>query len=119
MSGNSRLIARDTFAGKRRLGWLLGGVLVLALPGCFLMTPASAQSVNVFDAATVTGTVVDPSGAAIPDATVTILNTGTGLKKTLRSNGAGNFTAAALPFGDYTLTAVTYTNLTLPTTSRV
>ncbi|MGH9585594.1 MAG: carboxypeptidase regulatory-like domain-containing protein, partial [Acidobacteriaceae bacterium] len=68
-------------------------------------TPLNAQSVSTFDTGTINGTITDSTGAAIPNATVTVLNTGTGFKKTVTSNGAGNFSAAALPFGEYTVTA--------------
>lgn len=118
MSGISILSSSDKSAGRRRFGRHLGGALVLALLCCWFTTPASAQSVNVFDAATITGTVTDPSGAAIPNATVTVLNTQTGFKKVVQSNGAGNFTAAALPFGQYTVTAAA-TNFSSSTTGTL
>jgi hypothetical protein len=66
---------------------------------------AAAQGVNLFDTGTITGTVADSTGAAIPGATVTALNTQTNFKKTVTTNGAGNFSAPSLPFGEYTVTA--------------
>lgn len=62
---------------------------------------ASAQ----FDTGTIAGLVTDASGAVIPQATVTITNVGTSLKKTLRSDGGGHFTASALPSGNYIVSA--------------
>ncbi len=67
----------------------------------FFAVSARAQ----FDTGRITGTIYDPSGAAVPGATVTILNTGTGISTTALSDTAGNFVASALPFGDYEVTA--------------
>src|SRR6266566_39462 len=64
---------------------------------------ASAQ----FDTGTISGSITDSSGAVIPRATVTVTNVGTGLKKTLQSDSGGNYTASALPFGSYVVTANT------------
>ncbi len=50
---------------------------------------------------TITGTVTDPSGAAIPGATITIVNTGTNDTVTVKSDAQGNFTAPQLPVGTY------------------
>jgi len=49
----------------------------------------------------ITGTVTDSTGAAIPGATVTVTNTGTAAKVTQKSGGAGDFTFAQLPVGTY------------------
>ena len=50
---------------------------------------------------TFTGEVTDPSGAAIPNAKVTVTNTGTNLTTTITTNQAGLFTARELPVGNY------------------
>jgi len=42
---------------------------------------------------TITGTVLDPSGAAVPGARVKVLNTGTGVARDVTSDNNGNFTA--------------------------
>ena len=49
----------------------------------------------------VAGTVLDPSGAAIPDANVTLTNTGTAEKHTQSTNGDGLFTFVNLFPGEY------------------
>src|SRR5437870_9674400 len=51
-----------------------------------------------------TGTVTDPSGAAIPNAKVTVTNLGTNLSVSANTNQTGNFTATQLPVGTYKLT---------------
>jgi len=52
----------------------------------------------------VTGTVQDASKAAIPKAAVTLINTATGIVKTIASNGAGVFYLGSLQVGPYRLT---------------
>src|SRR5579885_3308144 len=57
------------------------------------------------DLGTITGTVTDPTGAAIPNATITITNTATGVSTTTTTTGAGTYTRPALIPGTYTVTA--------------
>ena len=51
-----------------------------------------------------TGEITDPSGAAIANAKVTVINTGTNLTQTVTTNQAGLFTAKELPVGTYKIT---------------
>ncbi|MGE5112635.1 MAG: carboxypeptidase regulatory-like domain-containing protein [Acidobacteriaceae bacterium] len=62
-----------------------------------LATVALAQS----DRATVTGEVKDPSGAAVPGATVTITNDNTNLQTTTQTNQLGLYSLVNLPIGNY------------------
>ena len=80
---------------------LLFPVAVLAFVCLLFALPAAAQ----FDTGTIAGSVTDSSGAVVPNATVIVTNVQTGFKKTLPSDGGGNYTASALPFGDYIVTA--------------
>src|SRR5207245_5770620 len=48
-----------------------------------------------------TGTVTDPSGAAVPNATVKVTNTATGLLKSVTTGGSGAYTLPELPVGRY------------------
>ncbi len=50
------------------------------------------------------GTVTDPSGAAVPNAKVTITNQGTGLSVNATSNAAGSYQVSELPPGTYKIT---------------
>lgn len=50
---------------------------------------------------TLRGTVRDANGAAIPNATVTVRSTETGLERTVVSSGDGNFNIPFLPIGNY------------------
>src|SRR5258708_16175948 len=53
------------------------------------------------DTASLTGTVTDPSGAAIAGAQVAINNAEQGISRKAASNGSGDFLFAALPIGKY------------------
>jgi hypothetical protein len=63
------------------------------------LTPAVAQEVT----AAITGTVVDPSGAAIPNATVTATDTERGVTWPTHTNEAGVYNLPRVPIGHYTL----------------
>jgi len=55
--------------------------------------------------AAVSGTVTDPTGAHVVNATVTALNTATGVAVPVTTNEAGVYTMPQLPPGKYTFTA--------------
>ncbi len=76
-------------------------MMLFALCLFFVTSQASAQS----QASTgqIVGTVKDPQGAAVPNATVTVNNAATGLTQTLTTNNQGVFRAVLLPVGDYTV----------------
>ncbi|HEV3470231.1 MAG TPA: TonB-dependent receptor [Pyrinomonadaceae bacterium] len=68
---------------------------------CLLLAAsASAQTFR----GTILGTVTDPQGAVVPNATVTARNTATGLERTTTADGEGNYTIAELPIGTYEVT---------------
>src|SRR4029077_10647853 len=76
---------------RYRLGLLLGCLLTLLL------------TVPAFGALTgdLQGTVVDPTGAVITGAQVTIRNLATGVTKTVTTNSSGEFAALQLDLGEY------------------
>lgn len=51
----------------------------------------------------ITGTVTDPSGAVIPNATVVAINVATGVRTPATTNGAGAYSIRFLPIGPYTV----------------
>jgi len=55
--------------------------------------------------ATLSGTVVDPSGAAVADVTVIVSNTATAVRRAVMTNPQGDFSVALLPPGKYELRA--------------
>src|SRR3954453_9876750 len=71
-------------------------LLVLA----FAFTPAVLLAQ---DTAQITGTVTDPSGAAVPSAQVTLTSVGQGTTRTATANSSGDFLFAAVPVGSYNL----------------
>jgi uncharacterized protein YfaS (alpha-2-macroglobulin family) len=56
--------------------------------------------------AEITGTVVDPSGAVVPDARVEVRSVSTGKRRIARANAAGQFTLPGIPAGDYKVQVV-------------
>jgi hypothetical protein len=85
---------------KTRKSVLLCSLMcVLAWSGMFI--PAAAQTVNV----TVQGRVFDSTGAAIPQAAVSAVNTATGFSRSTTATSTGEYQIASLPAGDYTVTA--------------
>lgn len=55
--------------------------------------------------ATITGTVFDASGAAVPNASITVTSLETNYKNSAQSNESGNYTIPQLREGAYSLTA--------------
>lgn len=64
-----------------------------------LTTAAAAQTIT----GSITGTVIDPSGASVGKAEIKLIQTATGSSRTLRSNEQGDFVAGSLQPGGYTL----------------
>jgi len=62
---------------------------------------ASAQGVNT---STLSGTVVDPSGAGVKGARVTVTNAATGAPRTAVSDDSGRYNLVGLPPGQYKMT---------------
>jgi Carboxypeptidase regulatory-like domain/TonB-dependent Receptor Plug Domain len=54
--------------------------------------------------ADIVGTVTDSSGAVVPKATVTVVNTGTGQKRSVQTSEAGEYIFSLLQVGAYSLT---------------
>jgi len=55
---------------------------------------------------TIVGTVTDSSGAAVPNATVTLTNTETGLSREIKTNPTGEYVVPGLHIGHYVVKAV-------------
>jgi hypothetical protein len=73
---------------------------LLLLMGLFASL-GMAQNVT----ASITGTVTDSTGAAIPNAKVVATNAGTALTYTAQANGAGVYNLPFLPVGNYNIVA--------------
>jgi hypothetical protein len=72
-------------------------VLFVALAGLGLLAYGQGTS------ASLTGTVTDPSGAAVAGATVTVTNIDTNLMQTAKTDSAGTYLIRPLPIGNYML----------------
>jgi outer membrane receptor for ferrienterochelin and colicin len=75
--------------------------------GCLLVV--AALSISAFAQAQATtgliqGTIVDPNGAIVQGATVTVRNSGTGFERSATSNSDGYFSIPLLPLGKYRVT---------------
>jgi hypothetical protein len=82
------------------------GIALFACVLCFcfnimLSLPVHGQ----VSGATLSGTITDPQGAAVPNAKVTIRNGATGVSAETSTNGAGFYSAPNLNPGDYEVTA--------------
>lgn len=78
----------------------------LAFAACMVLAyaaPACAQ--EAVTAATITGRTLDPTGAAIAGAQVTVLQPATNQSYSARSDAQGRFRFTLLPVGDYRATA--------------
>ena len=80
----------------------LGSALILlSVLAVFLSTaPSFAQ----YTTARLAGSVQDKGGAAIPGATVTVEQSGTGYKETVKSSATGEYQFPSLPVGTFRLT---------------
>jgi len=75
-------------------------LLCMAFVSAFLLTSTAVAQFN----ASLSGSILDSTQAAIPNATVTLTNTGTQEKHTATSSSEGAFHFAELPPGNYTVT---------------
>jgi hypothetical protein len=72
-------------------------IIMIMLICCLLGAVAVGQAVY----GSIFGTVTDSSGAAVPDATVTITNLGSNTVDTVKTNASGNYNATRLIPGKY------------------
>ncbi len=70
------------------------------LISCALLTSSQLHS-QISGTGTIQGVVTDPSGAAVPNATVVATNVQTAVKSTRQTTDAGNYTIAPLNAGEY------------------
>ncbi len=77
---------------KKSIWWLALCLLALASGTLFAQTAGTGA---------LTGTVTDPTGAVIPNVTVTATNADTGQERTATTSAAGAYTISLLPPGTY------------------
>ncbi len=83
----------------RRLRVVLFGLLTLSFSFSIGVRRLSAQVLY----GSLTGTITDQSGAAIPNAAVTVTNTQTGLKRETTADSTGRYRILDLPQGTYSI----------------
>ncbi|HLW85768.1 MAG TPA: carboxypeptidase regulatory-like domain-containing protein [Candidatus Sulfotelmatobacter sp.] len=76
----------------------------LLLGVCLVILSLSTVGLAQELAATLTGTVTDPSGAVVPGATVSVHSDETGADRAISTGSSGNFNITNLPAGRYTVT---------------
>src|ERR1700681_3136740 len=82
----------------RRLLWLCTLLAGSSLTAGLMFAQSQANT------GTIEGVVNDPSGRAVPDATVTLTNTGTNFARIVRPDDEGSFRGLLLPLGPYKVT---------------
>jgi hypothetical protein len=93
LSSRGPLVLRQ-FTGIVRTAIFLTAILVFGAASAF-----SQMNTGEID-----GIVRDPTGAVVPDATVTAVEAGTHLEYSTKTNGSGEYLLAQLPVGQYNLT---------------
>jgi TonB family protein len=87
-----------------RAGWLAAAALTAAV-----LTPLTTLTVKAQQAGsgatTIAGTATDPSGAVVPNATMTITNAESGWDRVTTTNAVGGYSFAGIPAGHYAVQA--------------
>src|SRR3979490_1620587 len=85
-------------------GWRsrwIASLQAVALLTLFALVCAGISHAQGANTATLAGTVVDPSGAAIKGARVTVTNAATGATRTAVTDDSGRYNLVGLPPGQY------------------
>jgi hypothetical protein len=82
---------------------LLASVLVFAI--CLFPASSVSRAQGVGASGEISGTVIDPAGAAIPNAKVTVSDVEKGLKRTVLADSSGQYRVAGLPPSHYRVSA--------------
>ena len=77
-------------------------VFSFAMLACIVPCAMHAQAV---DSQQISGTVTDPTGAAVVGADVSVTNAATGISRAVKSNSDGLYVVLNLPVGTYTVTS--------------
>lgn len=90
--------SRPTINRRRTRSWQWLGLSLL----CFLFC---VRAFGQFETAAVLGFVHDPSGAAIPNSQVTLIDNSTGVSQTVKSDAQGQFVFPDVHIGQYKIRA--------------
>jgi hypothetical protein len=87
---------------RNTLGWLKRGGFLAFACFCFLLISTQHASAQV-DEGSITGTVNDTTGAVVPNASVTLLNTDVGLTLKGTTDSKGVYTFSPVRIGNYSI----------------
>jgi len=79
------------------------GALILCVSYFAGFPPAASRLYGQAATASISGTITDSSGAAVPEASVAVKNSGTAVTQTVTTNGQGHYNVPDLPIGGYEL----------------
>jgi hypothetical protein len=96
-SNSNRNASRNTNSVAQASRWLMASLIAITL----LLGGNSARAQQITGA--IAGTVVDPQGAVVPNASIQATNTGTGFSRTATSDNSGAYLIQYLPVGSYTV----------------
>ena len=85
------------------LTWKQAGIAILLTTA--LLTLASRSAHAQFNRGTISGIVTDPSGAAVPGATIVVTHSDTGITTRSASTASGNYSIPGLQVGTYVFEA--------------
>src|ERR1700731_1636811 len=91
---------QSSLANRASAMWIVAGVLIVLV--VLVLSPFAAYTQNY--AGAVRGSVTDPSGAAVPGATVTLRDVGTNASTDTTTTETGTFTFGNVSVGTYELT---------------
>ena len=82
------------------------GTILSIFPVLVMILAALCATAEGSNSGAVRGTVTDPSGAVIPNATVHLINQVSGLDRTATTDATGQFVFANIPFNPYRMTVL-------------
>jgi hypothetical protein len=84
--------------------WVRAYACLILAALCLLLVP-NRYAFGQVDEGSITGTVLDATGAVIPNALVTLVNTDQGITQQTRTNSSGGYTFSPVRIGHYTVSA--------------
>ncbi len=103
-SSNFRSVSRYRVHSWRRASIFSTMSFIACALGCFLLASVVAHAQGVGTSGEVTGTVTDSSGGVVVKATVNVVDSQTGLKRTATTNANGQFRVTGLSPANYDIT---------------
>jgi hypothetical protein len=94
----------EVTTGQRRSDWLQVSLVLIAILAVFLVAVAAPNATAQVRRGSLSGTIVDPTGAVIPGAQVVLKSEGTGVGVNTVANGSGYFYFSSVEPGAYTVT---------------